>query len=93
MQEKGSVFISGGSGLLAINWAYTIKQKYAVHINLHERIIKPKGVFVSNSNLGSLNDLLNQLEKVNPEVIIHTAGLTNVEVCEANPQLAWNVNV
>jgi dTDP-4-dehydrorhamnose reductase len=93
MQEEGSVFISGGSGLLAINWAYTIRQKYTVHLNLHERIIKPKGIHVSKSNLGSLNDLLNHLEKINPVAIIHTAGLTNVEVCEANPQLAWHVNV
>jgi dTDP-4-dehydrorhamnose reductase len=93
MQEKASVFISGGSGLLAINWAYTIRQKYAVHLNLHERIIEPKGIYVSKSNLGSLNDLLNKLEKINPVAIIHTAGLTNVEVCQANHQLAWYVNV
>jgi dTDP-4-dehydrorhamnose reductase len=93
MKENSSVFISGGSGLLAVNWAYTLRRKYSVHVNLHERIIKPKGINVSKFNLGSLNDLISELEKVNPEAIIHTAGLTNVEVCEANPQLAWHVNV
>jgi dTDP-4-dehydrorhamnose reductase len=93
MQEKPNVFISGGSGLLAINWAHTIRQKYDVHLNLHERIIKPSGINVCNTDIGSLNDLLNHLEKINPVAIIHTAGLTNVEFCDANPQLAWHVNV
>jgi len=33
------------------------------------------------------------LEKYQPDIVIHTAGLTNVEACEVNPGLAQEVNV
>lgn len=32
-------------------------------------------------------------KKANPEVVIHAASLTNVDLCETNKQLAWKINV
>lgn len=31
--------------------------------------------------------------KIQPEIVIHAAGLTNVDICETNKTLAWKVNV
>lgn len=93
MQEKSPLFISGGSGLLAVNWAFTMSQQYAVYLGLHNRIIKPAGIHVVDASLESLDDLLKQLKAINPGAIIHTAGITNVEICEENPELAQHVNV
>jgi dTDP-4-dehydrorhamnose reductase len=33
------------------------------------------------------------LEKIQPDIVIHCAGLTNVEKCENDPSLAQHVNV
>jgi len=33
------------------------------------------------------------IKKLSPEIIIHTAALTNVDYCETNKEKAWNVNV
>ena len=33
------------------------------------------------------------IQKVNPQIIIHCAGLTNVDECEKNPILAYQANV
>jgi len=33
------------------------------------------------------------LQKVNPEVVVHAAALTDVDKCEINKDLAWNINV
>ena len=37
--------------------------------------------------------MLLQLESIAPCFVIHTAGLTNVEKCEDNPELAFHINV
>jgi len=36
---------------------------------------------------------LEVIQKIKPEVIIHTAALTNVDECEANKELAYKINV
>jgi dTDP-4-dehydrorhamnose reductase len=33
------------------------------------------------------------IKRIRPEVIIHTAGLTNVELCESDPDLAYRLHV
>jgi dTDP-4-dehydrorhamnose reductase len=36
---------------------------------------------------------LGQIERASPDIIIHAAALTNLEFCEKNPELAYDVNV
>ena len=52
---KQKVLITGGSGLLAVNWALSIRDKYAVVLILHKRKICMPGVAV---DIASLNYLL-----------------------------------
>jgi dTDP-4-dehydrorhamnose reductase len=33
------------------------------------------------------------IKKINPEVVVHAAALTNVDNCEMNKELAWKINV
>lgn len=93
MLNKPSLFITGGSGLLAVNWALLMRDRYNVNLNLHRRIIKPTGVKILTTKLGSVDEILEELNILRPEAIVHTAGLTNVETCEEDPKLANLVNV
>lgn len=93
MLNKPSLFITGGSGLLAVNWALLMRDRYNIHLNLHHRIINPAGVQISTSNLSSVDEILEELSILRPEAIIHTAGLTDIEACEEDPKLANLVNV
>ncbi len=91
---KPSIFISGGSGLLAVNWLYEKRDKYSIFLGLNERRIYPKGeVNLIYQDFKNEKSLVDQLKSINPDVVIHTAGLTNVEKCEANPDLAFKVNL
>lgn len=90
---KESVVITGGSGLLAVNWALAIRDRYRVVLGLHQREISPAGVAVSRINLESVDDLQRSFAALQPRLIVHTAGLTNVEACEASPELAHHINV
>jgi len=93
MPKYKKILITGGSGLLAINWALSIRDKYDVTLLLHQRKISLQGVRVDIAHLDSSDDCLGVLKKHKPDIVIHTAGLTNVEECESNPRLAYEVNV
>lgn len=90
---KDNVFITGGSGLLSLNWAITIRDRYSVILGLYDRNVSLAGVETRPISLESVDDLTNAFESCRPQVVIHTAGLTSVEVCEANPDLARHINV
>ena len=91
MQKK--VLITGGSGLLAINWALSIRNNYTVTLLLHQKKISLSGVDTDVASLDSLDECLSVLVKHQPDIVVHTAGLTNIEECESNPDLAQEVNV
>jgi len=91
MQKK--VLITGGSGLLAVNWALSIRDNYSVVLLLHNRKISMQGVDTEVASLNSSVQCCTILEKHKPDVVIHTAGLTSIERCEQDPELAHKVNV
>jgi len=90
---KKSVLITGGSGLLAINWARAVCNDHKVILLLHSRRISLPGITVGVALLDSLEACIEVLDKYKPDIVIHTAGLTNVEECESNKELAQATNV
>ena len=79
MSQKPSILLTGGSGLLAVNWFYSKRSDYNVYLGLNERHIQPLGGHILSLDYTSEQSLLLQLESIAPSVVIHTAGLTNVE--------------
>lgn len=90
---KRKLFITGGSGLLALNWAMEMQDHYSVTLGMHKRMVSLPGMESQYYPLDSVNELITYLDSTQPDIVIHTAGLTNVEECEANPELAQLVNV
>lgn len=93
MTIKSSILLTGGSGLLAVNWFYSKRSEFVVYLGLNERIINPNGSNVVILDFSSEKNLIKQLEEIQPSVVVHTAGLTSVEKCEKNPELAYFINV
>ncbi len=85
--------ITGGSGLLALNWASALRDTYPFILGLHQRKVSLPGVSSVQLNLDSIAELSRQFEVIQPQIVIHTAGLTNIERCESNPMLARRANV
>jgi len=90
---KTKVLITGGSGLLAVNWALATRSHYTVTLLLHHKKISLLGVETDIAPLSSLDECSSILLKHQPDIVIHTAGLTNIEECDVNPDLAQEVNV
>lgn len=91
MRKK--ILITGGSGLLALNWAVQCRDDYEVVLCLHERQIFLSGVTNIFCDLSSVDEVNNLIQEMRPHCVIHTAGLTNVDVCEENADLCNHVNV
>jgi len=90
---KQKVLITGGSGLLAVNWASSIREEADVVLGLHQRSVSLKGVKSHPVALNSVDDAKCLLDKEQPDIVIHTVGLTSVEGCEENPPLACYLNI
>jgi dTDP-4-dehydrorhamnose reductase len=90
---KENILITGGSGLLALNWAATMREKFNITLGLHDRKVNLKGTKSILLDLDSKEALTKVCDELQPQLVIHAAGLTNVEACEANPTLAKYINV
>jgi dTDP-4-dehydrorhamnose reductase len=91
--NRETVLLTGGSGLLSINWAMTMRDKKNIILGLHNRNIDINNVTAGKINLESIEDIIKALQLFRPRTIVHTAGLTNVELCESNMDLAYHINV
>ena len=66
------ILFTGGSGLLAVNWAAKIKNYYDDHLILHKRKNKIQGTkdhFANLNNEHSINKILNDLKSNEPVII------------------------
>ena len=87
------VLITGGSGLLAVNWALATSESCKIFLGLHRRGINLIGADAVWLNIESVDDLCKNLEKINPNIVINAAGYTNIELCESYPNDAYFINV
>lgn len=87
------VLITGGSGLLALNWALAMRNCCEITLGLHSRKISLAGTKAKKINLESVDRLSRQLQEIDCQVVIHAAGLANVEQCESAPACAQYINV
>jgi dTDP-4-dehydrorhamnose reductase len=90
--KRRRVLITGGSGLLALNWAYAIRNQWDVVLGTHLHSANLAGTTVCVLNLESTAVLERQLMSCSPDLVVNTVGLTDVDFCEKNPSLAFQVN-
>lgn len=88
-----TLFFTGGSGLLALNWAMAVRDQRRVVLGIHERQVSLAGTEQVRIQLESIDEIVRSLEEIEPRAVVHTAALTNVDQCEASPELARHVNV
>ena len=87
------VFITGGSGLLALNWAIAIRDSHNVTLGLHKQAVKIQGVNTQKIDLDSVEHLIRVFDESGTNIVLHAAGYTNIEACEVSPAMAWYINV
>jgi dTDP-4-dehydrorhamnose reductase len=86
------ILITGGSGLLGSNIAKLAVSRFDVFATYNTHVVSLKGVNFLQADLRR-NESIDVIRKIAPDIIIHTAALTNLDVCEENPDDAYAHNV
>jgi dTDP-4-dehydrorhamnose reductase len=87
------LLITGISGLLGLNVAvrararFTVSGCYAAH-----PVVLP-GVETAAVDVRSADGFRRFVERVRPDVVVHTVGMSSVDTCESDPGLAQELNV
>ena len=87
-----SIYITGGNGFLATNLIQYL-DNYNVRSSLrkYENIIQNIDYDLIDSK--NYTQIKKKIFNYNPDVIIHTAGITDIEKCEKDPNLAYESNI
>jgi dTDP-4-dehydrorhamnose reductase len=95
MEAKGcplKLLITGASGLYGSKLAeMATARNYEVYSGYSQD--KPASGTPTQFDVSERNRVEEVFKKVNPEVVVHAAALTDVDKCEINKELAWRINV
>ena len=91
MRKK--ILITGGSGLLGVNWGLEWRSLYDVTLGIHERQVTLPSVKSKVLDLTAFDTAETGILACKPDIIIHCVALTSVEMCERDPKLANTINV
>ncbi len=87
------IFITGISGLLGLNMAVQLRGEHQVSGCYYSHPVKLEGVEALKLDLTRSDETTCALRDIRPDLVIHTAGLTSVEACEDDAELAYRLNV
>jgi len=88
--SKSTVLVTGGSGLLGSKLVGELSGKCRVFASYN---IHPWAYCDFPLDVTNRVDVQHLINKISPDVIVHTAALTGVDYCESNKREAWAVNV
>ncbi len=91
-----TILLTGASGLLGRKILLRLmmrKDKVIALYNKNPLLIQSDNVNVVRMDISNTIELEDLVMKTRPETIIHTAALTNVDLCETNKEKAWKINV
>ena len=87
------LLVIGGSGLLGYKVAKMASNEHETFLTYNYRFIQIEGCTALKLDKCDRKAVFELLEKINPDVVIDTAALHNVDYCETHPEEAWKVNV
>ena len=93
MAEDKRLLITGVSGLLGNNVAYSLKDQYDIYGLYHRHPIQIKGISTEVCDLLDTKRLGRIVDKFDPDIIIHCASLTDIDACEKDQSYTWQINV
>jgi dTDP-4-dehydrorhamnose reductase len=84
--------VTGSAGLIGNQLVHDLEQSGEIVYSCYNDAKPVYGIPIK-LNLLNLEDVSKIFKKIQPDIIIHSAALTDVEQCEVDPQLANSINV
>ncbi|MEJ2627131.1 MAG: SDR family oxidoreductase [bacterium] len=89
---KNRLLITGGSGFVGGHLINLAQSEWDVWTTWNTHPISMKGVRSVNLDISSEKAIEDLVDKLQPQVIIHTAAWSDLEKCEKNPEQAFRIN-
>lgn len=86
------ILISGGSGFFGWNLTKKASGSHQVVFSYFSHAVKLKGAVPVELDLRKRDRVFEIIKSFQPEAVIHTAALTDVDYCEENRELARDIN-
>jgi len=86
------IVVTGGSGMLGHNLMRWAHRSYEVWGSYHTHRVDIPGCSMFTMDLSNEKESKNKIKSVKPEVVIHTAALTDVDECNRQPAWAGRIN-
>jgi len=87
------VFITGGSGLLGSNLMMDYRSDFRVYGSFYSYPFKIGGAESIKMDIVDSKEVEAAIADIKPDIVIHTAAIADVDVCEKNREMAEKVNV
>ena len=91
------ILITGSNGLLGQKLVYALKKRNDVQTIATalgaNRLIDQHGYIYESMNIADQPNVEAVIKKYQPDVIINTAAMTNVDACESKREECWALNV
>jgi dTDP-4-dehydrorhamnose reductase len=94
---KTTILVTGSNGLLGQKIVYKLIKRSDVNLIAaskgENRLIEKNGYTYINLDISKPEEVRAAVEKFQPQVIINTAAMTNVDECETKREECWGANV
>jgi len=92
-----TILVTGSNGLLGQKIIYALRNRVDIRCIAAargpNRLHSKDGYIYEELDLNNPDTLEKTFEKYHPDVVIHTAAMTNVDQCESKKEEAWQSNV
>ncbi len=96
-REPRRVVITGSNGLLGqkVTELLSQSQSYSLHLtsSQEESVFPADQAPYTRMDITDRSQVTRVIDELQPDTIINTAAITNVDSCETNREAAWRVNV
>lgn len=89
---KKKILIIGGSSLLSLNLVFFLKENFFLYLACNSRKPKIPSVESFFLNFDKISEIKKKINTINPDIILLSGALTNVEYCEKYKKKAYKVN-
>lgn len=90
--SRPHLVLTGASGLLALNWAFQMSDRFRVTLLQHRRPVRTPFATVVPAPFDDARALTDTITGLNPDIVVNCAAMTSVEHCEAEPDRAKAIN-
>ena len=85
------IYITGIAGMLGANIAYLLKDQSEI-VGVDKVLFRADKIKCEQFDLLDYQKLRESILRAAPDVLIHTAALVNVDLCEEDQELAYQLN-